>query len=327
MAKTRDIRKRIISVRNIHKITRTMERVAQSKGMKIANKYEAAKAFRAGARGFLPQALGAAPESVPAAQELARQPLGFRRAQVKRVLLVCVTSSRGLCGGYNTRVINAARARMRELAAEGTEPLLAVMGKKGLAFFRFHNQAVLHGMPDVDEHLTYHRVDEIAQKIIDGYLAGDYDTVEVVSFHYTSKAHHDVRIEELVPFVVSREASAAVSPDKATSLATAGAAGAAAATVTAAAAPDAAGPLYLVEPDPEQLLRSLVPLLVKTELFCLVLDGMRCEQAQRMVAMSSASDNADSMTKQLTRKYNKVRQAQITNEMIEIISGSEGGRT
>jgi F-type H+-transporting ATPase subunit gamma len=82
-----------------------------------------------------------------------------------------------------------------------------------------------------------------------------------------------------------------------------------------------------VEPDRGRLLGVLLPLLVKAELFCVVLEAMLCEQAQRSAAMRSASDNAQSMTKRLTRTYNRVRQAQITNEMIEIISGSEGGRT
>ena len=85
--------------------------------------------------------------------------------------------------------------------------------------------------------------------------------------------------------------------------------------------------MYLVEPDRRRLLAQLLPLIVKTELFCVILEAMLCEQAQRSLAMRSASDNADSMTKRLTRTYNRVRQAQITNEMIEIIGGSEGGRT
>ena len=85
--------------------------------------------------------------------------------------------------------------------------------------------------------------------------------------------------------------------------------------------------MYIVEPDRGAVLARLLPLLVKGQLFCTVLEAMMCEQAQRSIAMRSASDNADSMTKRLTRTYNRARQAQITNEMIEIISGSEGGRT
>ncbi len=141
MAKTRDIRKRILSVRNIHKITRTMEKVAQSKGMKLNGRFDDAKKFRRTAAGLLPEALGAPVSSLEAAQELASHPLGAAHAEVKRVLLFCVTSSRGLCGGYNAKVIQAARARMEALRQDGKDALLAVMGTKGTGVLPFPQPA------------------------------------------------------------------------------------------------------------------------------------------------------------------------------------------
>ncbi len=302
MAKTRDIRKRIASVRNIHKITRTMERVAQSKGIKLTGRFESAKAFRANIVRLLPEALGAAAGSIQSAQELAQHPLGALRAEVKRVLVFCVTSSRGLCGGYNAKVIQFARARMEQLRGEGKEPLLAVMGRKGLAYFRFHNQPVLIGVPDADENIPFARLDEVIQQIGTRFVAKEFDAVEVISTRYKTKAVQEVRSAPVLPYA-----------------APAGAAG-------PTPGPDGK-PLYLVEPDRSRVLATLVPLLVKVEFFCVVLEAMLCEQAQRSIAMRSASDNAQSMTKRLTRTYNRVRQSQITNEMIEIISGSEGGRS
>ena len=121
-----------------------MEKVAQSKGMKLTGRFEDAKAFRRDSRRAAARRRSAPPlASLEAAQELAGHPLGAARAEVKRVLLFCVTSSRGLCGGYNAKIIQAARARMEALRAEGREPLLAVMGRKGLAYFRYHDQPVL----------------------------------------------------------------------------------------------------------------------------------------------------------------------------------------
>src|SRR5882724_11147127 len=108
MARTREIRKRIGSVRTIRKITHTMERVAQSKSMKLTGRFDAAKNFRADLLRLLPEALGAAPGTLLSQQEIVRHPLGAARLPVRRVLLFCVTSSRGLCGGYNSRVIQAA---------------------------------------------------------------------------------------------------------------------------------------------------------------------------------------------------------------------------
>jgi F-type H+-transporting ATPase subunit gamma len=326
MAKTREIRKRITSVRNIHKITRTMEKVAQSKQMKLAGRFQSATSFARDLARLMPEALGAAPGSLEAAQELGRSPLGARRVVVKRVLLFCVTSSRGLCGGYNTHVIQAARARMNALEREQKQAALAVMGRKGLAFFRFHNQPVAFAVPDADENIPFRRLDEVAQGIINGFTAAEYDAVEIVSTRFRTKALQEVRITPLLPF----EAAPAAPPVTAAAVAFSGAATAGAASAAARQGPTPGPdgkPLYLVEPDREHVLSTLLPLAVKVELFCAALEGMLCEQAQRSVAMRSASDNADSMTKRLTRNFNRARQAQITNEMIEIISGSEGGRT
>jgi F-type H+-transporting ATPase subunit gamma len=309
MAKTRDIRKRIKSVRNIHKITRTMEKVAQSKGMKLSARFDSAKSFRRLTAALLPESLGAPLSSIEAAQELASHPLGAVHAEGKRVLLFCVTSSRGLCGAYNARVIQAAKTRMDALQQEGREALLAVVGRKGLAYFRFHEQPVAFPIADIDENVPFSRLDEVVEQVGARFAAGELDAVEVVSTRWKSRAVQEVRIVPFLPFLPSVAAAVIGSGP---TVPTEGSSG---------------KPLYLVEPDRQRVLGILLPLLVKAEMFCGVLEAMVCEQAQRSAAMRNASDNADSMDKRLTRTYNRVRQAQITNEMIEIISGSEGGRT
>jgi F-type H+-transporting ATPase subunit gamma len=312
MAKTRQIRKRIISVRNIHKITRTMERVAQSKAMKLTGRFDSAKAFRAHLAQLLPEALGEAPGSEDAAGVIAESPLGRQRTTAKRVLLFTVTSSRGLCGGYNARVIHATQDRIKELAKEGKEARQAVLGRKGLAFFRYHNQPVAIAVQDADENLPFGKIDEVVQEIIDSFTAGELDAVEVISTHYKTKILHEVRGSNLLPLTNAVLAAASALPPG-----------------QAAAGPvlgPAGEPLYLVEPDRGAVRAAILPLIVKAHLFCAVLEAMLCEQGERSIAMRSASDNAESMTKKLTRTYNRARQAQITNEMIEIISGSEGGR-
>jgi len=311
MAKTRQIRKRIGSVRNIHKITRTMERVAQSKGMKLTGRFASAKTYRLDLQRLLPEALGAATDSLEATQELSQQPLGMHRAQVRHVLLFCITSSRGLCDGYNAKVIQATRARMEALRTDGKEPVLAVMGKKGLAYFRYHNQPVAISIPDTDENMPYQRMDEIATQVMSLFTSAGVDAVELISTCARTKVVQEVRRVEVLPFTTTFFAQAADSKKPAPS---------------PAVGPDGQA-VYLVEPTREPVLAALLPLLFKVELFCAALEAMLCEQAQRTIAMRSASDNAQAMTQTLTRTYNRARQAQITNEMIEIISGSEGGRT
>jgi F-type H+-transporting ATPase subunit gamma len=305
MAKTREIRKRITSVRNIHKITRTMERVAQSKAMKLTGRFDDARTFLGNLGRLLPEALGVSPGAQEGAERLARNPLAAARAPVRRVLLFCITSSRGLCGGYNARVIQFTVARMAALKAEGREPLLAVMGRKGLAYFRYHEQPVSLAMPEIEENMPFAHVDEIVQGVFDRYLAREFDTVEIISTRYRTKVTQEVAARPFLPFTIT----AAAAPHRGPTV-----------------GPDMK-PLYIVEPDRDRVIGLIVPLLLKVELFRTILEAMLSEQAQRSIAMRSASDNADSMTKRLTRTYNRVRQAQITNEMIEIISGSEGGRT
>jgi len=315
VAKTRDIRRRIQSVRNIHKITRTMEKVAQSKGMKLTSRSQEAKAFRQGIAALLPEALGLPLDGVTAAQELAAHPLGAPRADARKVMYFCVTSSRGLCGGYNARVIQAVRAQMDAARAAGKEPELAVMGRKGIAYFRYHGVSLDLSVPDADENIPFARVQEIADELCAKFLSRQVDAVHIVSTRWKSRAAQEVRTEGLLPLLPAAAAAAAAT------------------SATSAPAPavptevPAGEPVYLVEPDRRRVLDTLAPLLVRAQLFCDVLEAMLCEQAQRSAAMRNASDNADAMTKRLTRTYNRARQAQITNEMIEIISGSEGGRT
>jgi F-type H+-transporting ATPase subunit gamma len=308
MAKTRDIRRRIQSVRNIHKITRTMEKVAQSKAMKLTNRHGAAQSFRRQTAALLPEALGAPLGELSAAQELREHPLGAQREH-RAVMLFCVTSSRGLCGGYNARVIQAANARMQALRDEGRQPVLAVMGRKGLAYYRYHGQAVALSIADADENIPFSRVDEIVTEMSNRFTSGETDAVQVISTRWKSRSVQEVQVTELLPYEPGMAASVLL-PQPA--VPTEGPGG---------------RPLYLVEPDRRKVLDRLLPLLVRAEVFCGVLEAMLCEQAQRSAAMRNASDNADSMTKRLTRTYNRARQAQITNEMIEIISGSEGGLT
>ena len=151
-------------------------------------------------RGCCRRRSGTAP-GLEASQELARHPLGAAHAEVKRVLLFCVTSSRGLCGGYNAKIIQAARARMEVLRKEGTEPLLGVMGRKGLAYFRFHNQPVAIPVARLDENIPFARVDEIVTQIVSTASRRRSSTRWSLFRRGTRRsAVQEVRIEPLLPF-------------------------------------------------------------------------------------------------------------------------------
>ncbi len=312
MVKPRFIRRRILSVRNIRKITRTMERVAQSKVMKLTGRFAQARSFRRDLGHLLSVTYGAAHGTVLEEEVLAREPLTAPRPS-KRVLLVCVTSNRGRCGGYNSRVIQAVRARAGELHEEDREPLLCVLGRKGLSYFRFYGQSVLIPATDMDESAVFRDVDGLIGDVITRYLRGDFDAVEVISTRLKTKVLQEVRRTLLLPFSPWAVTTGLPSgpPLKDTQNGEPGA---------------HIRPIYYVEPDHAAAREVLMPMAVKADFYCALLEALLSEHAQRAIAMRSASDNADSMIKRLTLQYNRARQAQITNEMIEIVSAGEGSR-
>ncbi len=303
MAKTRDIRRRITSVRTIRKITHTMERVAQSKTMKLTGRYDHARGFRSDLLRLLPESLGEPAGSPRVTEMVLRHPLAAPRPEPKSILLVCVTSSRGLCGGYNVHVLQAVETRIAELTLEERQTRLAVLGRKGLAYMRYHDRPVAIPVPELDENIGFDRIGSLAGKLIGLYRDGTAGAIEIVSTRLRTRAHHEVACSPFLPLTLEL------------------------ARQPATAAPEPYNPLSLVEPGRAVVLDAILPLLLQVELYCLVLEAMLCEQAQRTLAMRSASDNADEMTRRLTRTYNRARQAQITSEMIEIVGGGEGGRS
>ena len=313
MAKTREIRKRIMSVRNIHKITRTMEQVAQSKGMKLTGRFDGRKGVPRGPRAAparRPSAPPWAASQAPGAR--ARTRWARAAAEVKRVLLFCVTSSRGLCGGYNARVIQATQARMEELAGEGKEAAPGGHGQEGPGVLPLPQPARGHLRAGRRTRTSLPQAGRgRATRSSARYVAREFDAVEWSPPAYETQG--PCRKSAAAGSCRSSSAGRRRPPRRARRRSAGPAA-------RRAAVPRGAGPRRGPRGAPPA--RSS-----KVELFCAVLEAMLCEQAQRSIAMRSASDNADSMTKRLTRTYNRARQAQITNEMIEIISGSEGGRT
>jgi F-type H+-transporting ATPase subunit gamma len=304
MARPRVLSKRIKSVRSIHKITKTMQWVAQSRSLKIQGKTARLVEFSAG----LERLLGNIRQS--AAAGIGGHPWCIARAVERKIALLVITSNRGLCGGYNTRILQAARERIRSLAAEGKGSYLYVIGKKGIAYFRFIGQAVDKATVDVNENVDFPKVEPVIAEMVGLFVEGQVDAVETVSMRYRSRGRQEAAVTRLLPFSLGNAASAAASK-------TAPAAG-----NTASAAAEAGS--LLIEPDPARMLGGLIPLMLKARFFSLLLEAFLSEQMQRTLAMTNATENADSMIKRLTREYNRARQAQITGEMIEIIGGSEG---
>jgi len=214
-------------------------------------------------------------------------------------LTLVITSNRGLCGAYNAGVL---RASAKHLQAQQGESILEVVGKKGMAFFRFAGNPIAKAHTEFGDEPAYDAVETRAQRYIDGYVAGEYDAVHVSYTRFVSNAKQTPEVVQLLPL----DNPAAEAP----------------AAETKPGDAKKTNAVYEFSPDPATLLEALRPLTVKSRLFQFFNDAVVSEQIARMVAMKSATDNAGKMRRSLKRQFNRARQTQITTELSEIIGGA-----
>lgn len=298
MAASREIKNRIRSIGNTHKITKTMENVSQSKTMKLLGKVNRTHPYLQRLNLLIYNLIERDLEKEEVdITKIINHPL-YREHTGKRVLILCITSNRGLCGGYNTHVVNYALERIEELKQDGREVTLYVLGKKGNAIFRYRKQPRVY--VEVSEHDNFENSEFISSGLMQLYLDNEVDEIEVISTHYFSKTSQAVGITTFLPFQIDffdmdigmeNEESDFVYD-------------------------------YVMEPSKEAILNEVIPLTLKTRFYLLMIEAFLSEQIQRGMAMKTATDNADEMIKSLTMALNRARQTQITGEMIEIISGS-----
>ncbi|MFK7961235.1 MAG: ATP synthase F1 subunit gamma [Phycisphaerales bacterium] len=291
MAQIREIKKRMVAVGTIQRITKTMQMIATAKFTAAFQRAQATKPYTGRIRELV-QELSANSGDV-------EHPL-LRTESVAggRELLLVISSDRGLCGAYNANVLRNALQHLRSRKEGGEETTVEISGKKAVGFFRF-------AKIDVAEHHTfgdtpaYDDVDAIATRYMNAFIAGEYDAVRVAYMRFESNSRQRPEVQQLLP-LSAEPADAADAGDGA---------GASAAT-------------YEFSPSAESLLASMLPLTVKSQLFQCVNDAVVSEQIMRMVAMKAATENAKDLKKNLGRKFNRARQAQITTELTEIISGA-----
>lgn len=288
MARIREIRKRMTAVRTIARITKTMQMIATAK-------FTAAMARAKASRPFTDKIRQLVGEVAGAVEDLNHPLIGSPAEPKKRQLVLVITSDRGLCGAYNGTVLRAAMQHVRALRSEGVDPAVETAGKKAVGFFKFAKVAVSekHMLGDKP---SYAAVEKIAQKYLDEFTAGNYDAIHVAYMKFISKARQRPEVMQLLPLTPPE-----VSKD------TAGA---------------GRKTLYEFSPSSEELLNSLLPQTVKASLYQAFSDAVVSEQVMRMIAMKAATDNAKGLGKTLNRQYNRARQAKITTELTEIVSGA-----
>lgn len=305
MAKLRDIKRRIKSVKNTAKITRTMELIATAKAKTAQDRIQKALPYFEALAEIAGQARKASGDDQGVVHPL------LERREVKKVAVLAVVGNRGLCGGYNTNVLRMARDHRARLMAEGKEVRVFASGKKAFGWFKFQKVPFEGNYTQFDDKPKFVDVERVADTLIGLFQAGEVDRVDVVYTHYFSAGRQAPVVETMLPITSAAEAQVASKGEP---------------KVAAAAAPaskDGRAVVFKIEPDPKTILDAIFPLQARLHLFRVYLEAASSEQIARRVAMKNATDNAQEVGRLLRMAYNRGRQSQITKEILEVLGGAE----
>ena len=301
MANRRQLVKRRKTVRNIQKITRTMQLIATARFQKALSRATATKPYA----NKLAEMVAATSRGV----SVADYPL-LAENDGNRSAMIVITSNRGLCGGYNANVLRTAHAEVKSRRAAGEVVDIHATGKKGINYLRFLGEQIATAVDDIDDSPRFDQVSPIADAMMDAYRKGEVASVDVCYMRFKSAGSQQPDIMRLLPIESSQETAAV---DEAAAAGNADGA--------AQGSPTSLGE-YDYSPEPADLLAELLPATVRMRLFTCFTDAAVSEQVARMVAMKAATDAADDMITLLTRQYNRARQTAITMELLDIIGGA-----
>ena len=282
MATQQDIARRIRSVRNTGKITKAMELVA-------ASRLRRAQARIQGLRPYADRLQQLTVEVAAATSHTRGQPL-LERREVKGVAVLALTADRGLAGAFNANLIKEARLLVQRLESEGTQVELHIVGRKGIGFFRYLGRELATARTDITDRPTAGDARSLADSLIENFTDGALDAVYVVYAKFNSALSTPATAEQVLP----------VTPPQRSGIARD----------------------YILAPSADAILTELLPLYVRNSIYRALVETVAGEQSARRTAMKNATDNASDMINVLRRTYNRARQAQITQEIAEIVGGA-----
>lgn len=283
MASLKETRVKIDSVKKTQKITKAMELVAASKMRKAQERMNLSKPYATKILEVIGHLANAHPEYRHAY---------FKERTVKRIGFIVVTSDRGLCGGLNNNLLKLAVQKMRAAHAEGIEVDLCLIGNKASSYFRRLGSNVVARANHLGDAPTVQQLIGVMEVMLSAYRTGTIDKLIVFRNEFVNTMTQKPQAQQLLPLVHSQDKSKATHWD------------------------------YIYEPDPRELIDSLLQRYIESQVYEAVIENLACEQASRMVAMKSATDNAGGLIGDLKLVYNKARQAAITQEISEIVSGA-----
>jgi F-type H+-transporting ATPase subunit gamma len=312
MPSQKDVKDRISSVRNVHQITRAMEMVAAARLRKAQKRIEALRPYAEAIRKMTRRAVGAA-ESIP------NLPILEEHDSIDRVGILLVTGDRGLAGPFNSQIVRAGTRRGREVESDDPSVVWYASGKRGASTLGFRGLEVAASFSGFTDRPQYSDARDIAQTLIAAYTDGNIDRLEIFYNGFVSALNQEVRHETLLPLQQAQLLDGgdddADDEDGGDEDATEDAEG-----------HDHGRSLWIYEPDPEEILKRLAPDFVEISIYRALLESTASEHGARMTAMRSASDNASELLDDLQLEANRQRQADITQELLEIVAGAEALR-
>jgi len=296
MAKPRELKRRIRSVQNTRKITKTMELVSTSKLKRAQDRVVGARPYAQALTDVIGELYS--PE-LAERFPLLRQPGHTGRGKgVRRAALLLITSNRGLCGAFNANLIREARRRLEELEAQDAHTELHLVGKKAVSYFKFTKRNIASQRVDIGDRPTLDHAAELAKPLMERFAKGDLDEVDVVFAKFNTAVSTPPTTLKVLPVTP---------PDKRRS--------------DGHETPAAVN--YILKPSAEEILEQLLPLYVQNQFFRALVETAAAEHGARRTAMKNATDAGSDMLNILQRTFNRARQAQITQELAEIVGGAE----
>ena len=285
MAGAKEIRTKIASIKNTQKITRAMEMVAASKMRKTQERMRASKPYATKIYDVV--------KHIARANSEYHHPFMSKR-EIKRIGIIVVTTDRGLCGGLNANLLRETLGTMRPWHAEGKEIDLCVIGRKGQAFFKRVGGRVLASVDHLGDTPGIKDLIGAVKVMLDAFYQGEIDALHVVSNEFINTMTQKPTMKQLLPLPISEEDSQSLGHHWD----------------------------YIYEPDAKELLDELLERFIELQVYQAVVENIACEQAAKMIAMKSATDNAGDLIKEFQLAYNKARQSAITQELAEIVGGA-----
>jgi F-type H+-transporting ATPase subunit gamma len=300
-ATQRDVRNRINAVKNIQKITGAMQLVAAARLRRAEQRIEALRPYATAIRRMTRQA-------AEAAGDVPRLPILSEREHVSNVGLLLIAGDRGLAGAFNSNIVRRGVAAGRQHDSEGRKPVYFASGRRPAASLTFRGLDPADTFTGFTDRPSYADARRIAERLIAAYVDEEVDQVEIFYNGYISPINQEVRRETLLPLQQATVLDEGDDGDE------------------DSGDEDKSGPRALVEyePDPEEILKRLVPDYVEISIYRALLESTASEHGARMTAMRNASDNARTLIEDLTLEMNRARQAEITQEILEVVAGAEG---